>query len=37
MGSGDMSLLQYAAHEPFKHATDLNHLLDDLRKVGVSE
>jgi len=35
--SPSVSLLQYAALKPFKHATDLNHLLDGLCKAGVSE
>jgi hypothetical protein len=30
------SLLQYAAIEPYENAVDLDHVLDGLRKAGVS-
>jgi hypothetical protein len=29
-----MSLLQHAAHEPYRQPGDLGHLLDGLRKAG---
>ena len=31
------SMLVYARHEPYRHAQDLDHLLESLRKVGVKE
>jgi TolB-like protein/Tfp pilus assembly protein PilF len=32
----DMSLLQHAAHEPYKEPADLDHLLEGLRKAGLT-
>jgi len=31
------SIAEYAAREPFKNPTDLDHLLDGLRKARVQE
>jgi adenylate cyclase len=31
------SMLVFARHEPYRHAQDLDHLLESLRKVGVKE
>ena len=31
----NLSLLEHASHEPYKHKADLDHLLDGLRKAGV--
>jgi adenylate cyclase len=33
----EVNLLQHAAHEPYKEQGDLDHLLDGLRKAGLSE
>jgi TolB-like protein/Tfp pilus assembly protein PilF len=33
----DLSLLQHAAHEPYKEPADLDHLLEGLRKAGLTE
>ena len=33
----DMSMLHYASHEPFREHADLDHLLEGVRKAGVSQ
>jgi adenylate cyclase len=33
----DISLLQHAAHEPYKDPTNLEYLLEGLRKAGLPE
>ena len=33
----DVSLLQHAGHEPYNQTADLDHLLEGLRKAGLTE